>query len=530
MTRSINSDDGDRATAVIPARIGPDERLDQLLELIAALASGRLAARLDPSPAADRIDAGVAGVNLLAEQLQALTAELEGQLAALTQDTHHRLDQLARHDPLTGLANRSLLQESIDRAVARVRVGHPPPAVLVLGLDGFHTVNDVFGHAAGDELLVAVAQRLLAVVGDADTVARLGGDAFAVVVENATGGPALHPAGGPGPDAAHAILAALQEPIVADGRPCRVGASIGVCLAVGGESAETLLRDADTAMSVAKTRARGSVQVYEPAMHDAVAARVRLADELRAAVNDGRLALHYQPIVELATGRTTGVEAMLRWDHPTRGLLGATDVLPVAEEAGLVVELERWTLDAGIAQLAQWRADLSDHAPFVMHVNTTPSTVRRPGFAATVRERLAGRGLHAADLLLEITETRLTGEDDLSMQAMRELRAAGVGVAIDHVGTGCSSLGYLRRQLVDIVKVDSSLVTGLDTDRQQHDVAVAVLGVVAAFGLAAVADGIETAVQAAKLRLLGCRYGQGAHWGVPMSAAQMTAVLRAHLL
>ncbi len=508
----------------IPVPDDHDLRLDQVVELVVELAAGGLEARLSPSPAADRIDAVIVGINMLAEELQALNADLEERVAERTSQlelAQQQLRRLALYDPLTGLANRTLLGDRLERAVRRAGRGAAPPAVLVLDLDGFKAVNDSFGHPVGDELLVEVAIRLRSVVRDGDTVARLGGDEFALVVLDATTEQVL--------EVADRVLRALADPIRAGGHSCWVGASIGVRFAGGDagtyDDADTLLRDADTAMYAAKTRARGSVQVYEPAMHAMALSRVRLADELRTAMACGQLMVHYQPIVELGNGRTAAVEALVRWHHPVRGVLEPGEFLAVAEDTGLIVALDRWVLDVAVRQMAHWRRTLLGAADFAVHVNVSGVGFRSPGLAEDVVACLARHRVPAADLLLEIAETRTIGEDPPTALALAALRAAGVGVAIDDFGTGCSSLSYVRRLSVDVVKIDRTLITGLD-DPRQHRIAASILGVVEAFGLVPVAEGVETAQQAAQLRALGCRYGQGYLWGRPAPAAQLSALLR----
>ncbi len=499
-----------------PMATPPDPRLETLVELVVQLASGQLAARMRPSDASDDIDAVIVGINMLAEELEALNKHLEGRVAERTRqlaDAHRQLERLALYDPLTDLANRTLLADRIDQATARAERGSDPPAVLALDLDGFKSVNDSFGHAVGDELLVEVARRLRAVCRATDTVARLGGDEFALVVVDATEEQVV--------DVADRIMNALQEPVRAGGQTCWVSASIGVRFAARGQSAGVLLRDADTAMYVAKARGRGGVQVYEPTMHAAALRRLRQADELRAALAAGEFAAYYQPIIELTTGRTTAVEALLRWRHPADGVRSADSFIPVAEDTGLIVALDRWALDAAVAQVAAWRALRPGPAELCMHVNVSPITFRTPGFADGVLRCLARHGVHAGDVLLEVTETQMMGEDPQTLQTMEVLHTAGVGVAIDDFGTGCSSLGYVRRKFVDVIKIDRSLITGLDSDLHQRRVAAALLAVVDAFGLTAVAEGVQTDAEAAALRELGCRYGQGYLWGEPLPADAM---------
>jgi diguanylate cyclase (GGDEF)-like protein len=494
----------------------PDPRLEQLVELVVQLASGELAVRMPPSPAADDIDAVIVGINMLAEELEALNKHLEGRVAERTRqlaDAHRQLERLALIDPLTDLANRTLLSERIDEAVSYTERGGPLPAVLVLDLDGFKAVNDSFGHAVGDELLVEVARRLRAVCRVTDTVARLGGDEFALVVVDAAEAQVL--------DVAERIMAALQVPVRAGSQRCWISASVGVRFAERGQTAGVLLRDADTAMYVAKSHGRGGVAVYEPMMHVAALRRLRQADELRAALGAGEFETFYQPIIELATGRATAVEALLRWRNPVDGLRMADTFIPVAEETGLIVALDGWVLDTAVAQVAAWRAARPGPAPLGVHINVSPITFRTPGFAENVLACLSRHGVHAADVTLEVTETQMMGEDPPTLQAMEALHAAGIGVAIDDFGTGCSSLGYVRRKFVDVIKIDRSLITGLDSDPSQRRIAAALLAVVDAFGLTAVAEGVQTDAEVAALRELGCRYGQGYLWGEPLPADAM---------
>jgi diguanylate cyclase (GGDEF)-like protein len=500
----------------------PDERLDQLVELVVELASGHLGARMPPSEAGDRIDAVTVGLNMLAEELQALSEDLEQRVVERThqvEQAHRQLERLALYDPLTGLANRTLLADRINQAMTGVDRGAQPPAVLLLDLDGFKVVNDSFGHVVGDRLLVEVARRLQEVVRETDTVARLGGDEFAVVAAATTATRAIEIAG--------RVQDALKRPIQAGPHQCWVGTSIGIRMAEPGHTAETLLRDADTAMYVAKGQGRGGVRFFEPAMHATALVRVRVAEELRTAISSDQLEMHYQPIVELEGARTVGVEALVRWRHPVRGLLGPEHFIDVAEDTGLVVPLGGWVLDTAITQLARWRAGVLGRAGFAMHVNVSPLELRSPSFAEDVLGRLARARAAATDLVVEITETQLMGEDPQTARTLDTLRSAGVGVAIDDFGSGYSSIGYIRRLFVDTIKIDRSLVSDVDTDPQQHRVAAAILTLVEAFGLTAVAEGVETAAQAEHLRALGCRYGQGYLWGRPVPVEAMTGLLSA---
>ena len=486
-----------------------DERLDRLVDHVVELASGDLGARLDPSAAGDRIDAVVVGINMLAEELEWLNQDLEARVAQRTrqlEEAQQELERLALYDPLTGLANRTLFTDRVAQAVARAERGAAPPALLLLDLDGFKSVNDGFGHATGDLLLIEVARRLVTVVREDDTVARLGGDEFAVVQCDATTEEAL--------DLADRIQAVLTRPMQTAEGTCSVGASIGVAVEGRGQPPDLLLRNADVAMYAAKA-AGGGVQLYRPVMHAAALSRIRTADELRTALAEGQLELHYQPIVDLRTGTIVGAEALVRWRHPVRGPLAPQAFVAIAEDIGLIVDLDRWVFDTAVAQLSRWRSTVLGAADFVLHVNVSPVDFRSPRFADGVLDCLVRHDTVARDVVLEMTESRLMGEDPQTLQAMDMLRAAGVGLAIDDFGTGYSSIGYLQRLFVDVVKVDRSLIEGLDSDQRQHRIAAAILAVVDAFDLIAIAEGVETAGEAERLRALGCRYAQGFLWGEP---------------
>ena len=496
--------------------------MERLVEFVVQLAAGELSRRLEPSPASDEMDAVVVGLNMLAEELQALTEDLETRVDQRTQqlaDARQKLERLALYDPLTGLANRTLLADRIRQAMVRADQGATPPSVLVLDLDGFKAVNDSFGHLVGDQLLVAVAGRLGNVVREGDTVARLGGDEFAIVAQDATPEQVL--------EIADRVQASMATPVQVGDQVCWIGASVGVRFGVRGQAADTFLRDADTAMYAVKSRARGGVSVFEPSMHQASLSRMRLADELRIALASGQLFVLYQPIVELATGRIAAVEALVRWRHPERGVLRPDAFVSVAEDTGLVAALDHWVLSAAAAQTAQWRRTVLGDEDFAVHVNLSPVELRAPRFAEGVLECLERHGVPATDVTVEITENQLLGEDVPTLQTMDTLRTAGVKVAIDDFGTGSSSLGYVRRSFVDTIKIDRSLVRGLDVDPQQHRVAAAILAVVEAFGLQAVAEGVETAGEAERLRALGCPFGQGYHWSAPRTAQEITDLLGA---
>jgi len=495
-----------------------DRRLDELVDLIVKLASGNLSARLAASDARDSVDAVITGINLLAEELDVMYKTLEHRVAERTADLEQArrdMERLALNDALTGLANRTLLAERIGQAIVRSERGERPPCVLLLDLDEFKTINDGLGHSAGDCVLVDVAKRLSSVVRNTDTVARLGGDEFAILMPGTTEEDALR--------IAHRALAELQQPFAVGDRAVWAGASIGVCFGQRGQSADLLLRDADTAMYAAKARGRGNVQVFRAEMHHAAQERLQVGSELGVAVAQGQLRVHYQPIVELATGKITAVEALVRWVHPQRGLLLPADFMPIAEDSGHIVELGHWVLLQAIGQLSKW-ADTRPE-PLHMHVNLGAVEVRWPGLTEFIAETLKQHGVKPDRLALEVSETGLMTGDIAALEALRTLRDLGVGIEIDDFGTGYSSISYLRRLPIDTVKIDHSLINEFESDSEQVKFVGAMLRLIESLGLRTVAEGIETATQMEQLLGLGCHYGQGTLFGEPLAADDMTTLL-----
>jgi diguanylate cyclase len=503
---------------------GEDPRLVQLVDFVVQLAAGDLAGRLTPSTSGDSVDAAAVGLNMLAEELQVLYGGLEQHVAERTaqlEQAQAELRHLALNDALTGLANRTLLGDRIGQALARCERGALPPTMLALDLDGFKLINDSLGHAGGDTVLVEVARRLRAVARQTDTVARLGGDEFAVLITDTTPKDALR--------VAERALERLQQPVKVNDQMASFGASVGVRFGLRRQSAESLLRDADTALYVAKGRGRNNIQVFKPAMHAAALARLQITEELQTALKADELILHYQPFVDLATGRIVGAEALVRWQHPQRGLLPPVEFIPRAEETGLIIQLGQRVIREGIHQLQEWQHELALPPSFRLHVNTSPVEFRSSGLVPFVLHTLTHHHVPASSLVLEITESGLMTDEDEIMQALRDLRSAGVGLAIDDFGTGYSSISYLRRLPVDTVKIDRSLVTGIETDPSERRLVAAIIQLIAAVSLTPIAEGVETAEQAAQLRALGCPYGQGHHLGRPVAAGEMTELLRVDL-
>ena len=411
----------------------------------------------------------------------------------------------ALHDPLTGLANRALFRDRVEHALERVRRGTATAAVLFLDLDHFKAVNDSLGHSAGDELLVAVAHRLRALLREEDTLARLGGDEFTILTEDLAG-----------PDGvqllADRVIVALNEPFAIAGRTVHVSASAGLVYARASDDLETLLRDADIALYAAKSAGRARAAWFDDVLHADVVRRVTLESELREAVSADRLEVAYQPIVDLEQGHVVLLEALVRWPHPSRGRLSPADFLPAAEHCGLLVALDRLVLRRAVAGLAAWRASGLSSVP--VSVNVSGRSLAEPGFAAGVLEILREADVPAAGLVLEIVETAAV-DTDVAAQ-LTELRAAGVRIALDDFGGGDASFAQFLALPVDVLKLDGALLAGGGEDGR----ALALLGLLARvgteLGMHVIAEGVETPEQLDVVRDLGLRLAQGYHWAHPV--------------
>lgn len=498
-----------------------DPRLQQLVEGIVRLAAGDLDARIEPSDLRDDIDAVITGVNLLAEELSYIYSNLELQVSdrtAMLRKTQAELEQMAKTDDLTGLANRTLLNERINEAILASTDSGNPPAVLVLDVDSFKAVNDALGHGAGDAVLIEVARRLKCAVRAVDTVARLGGDEFAILVIEATEEEVLN--------IAHRASAQLQDSVQVGTETVWAMASIGVRIGTPGHPAESLIRDADIAMYQAKAHGRNNIQLFHPDMLDAVRERSRITAELRNAVAGGELALRYQPVVELASGTVIGFEALLRWHHPVHGLIMPDSFIPIAEETGLILELGRWVLHEGVAQLRRWSETEPELTDFCLHINLSAAELLRGDLLEDVRETLARNHVAPPRLVLEITETVLMSKGTAEEQVLGELRDLGVGLQIDDFGTGYSSISYLRTLPADTVKVDRSLIQDIASDPQQQKFVAAILQLIYSAGLKAIVEGIETAEQAILLQTMGCLHGQGYFYDRPLPPEMVLGRLR----
>jgi diguanylate cyclase (GGDEF)-like protein/PAS domain S-box-containing protein len=433
-----------------------------------------------------------------------------------------RLNYIAYHDDLTGLANRHCFHEMLEAAVQRNRLDPGQQfAVLYLDLDRFKLVNDSLGHGTGNELLREVAARLRASVRPGDLVARLGGDEFAALVEG-LGDPrvALR--------LADRVLDELSRPTRLLGTEVTPNVSIGITFSdLAGRQADEIMRDADLAMYEAKAAGRGRVVRFDRPMHDKVAEKLSLESDLRRALGDGQLSVHFQPIYQLEPYRLTGFEALARWVHPQRGAISPGVFIALAEESGQIDVLTDWIIDHALAQLARWKKDRPDRQHLCMHVNICGRDLARMSLVPHVEQSLQRHQATPGSLTLELTETVLMGRLDVSLHTMASLRASGVRFSIDDFGTGYSSLSYLGRLPIDSLKIDRSFVMAMHESRQNLEIVRAMLTLGRTLGHKVIAEGIETVDQLARLRELGVHEGQGYLLSRPMRADQVSDLLAA---
>ena len=425
----------------------------------------------------------------------------------------------ALHDALTGLPNRGLLLDRLAQALTRLGRHSSALAVLFCDLDRFKVVNDSLGHGAGDLLLVDVARRLEGVLRSGDTAARFGGDEFVILCEDISG---AHQAIA----VADRVSAALAAPFVLDEDEAYVRTSIGIAMAVSSDSRpEALLRDADAAMYRAKERGGGVYEVFDDEMRARAVKRLETENALHRALERGEFVLHYQPQVGLGTGALAGMEALVRWQHPDRGLVGPGDFIESAEETGLIVEIGEWVLREACEQLARWSAVGRSGPPLRMSVNLSARQCGHPDLVGLVRSTLAQTGVDPGTLCLEITETAVMTDMEASVGVLDQLSALGVNLAIDDFGTGWSSLRALQRFPVDEVKIDKSFVDGVAIDPQEAAIVAAVISLSHALGLRTVAEGVESVVQVDRLRTLGCDVAQGYFFWRPTAPADLTQLV-----
>jgi diguanylate cyclase (GGDEF)-like protein len=484
-------------------------------------------ARANTQVGRKRAEEGIRQVN---EALRQANDELERRVAERTaklvsaneqlqleiahrQKSEAKVEYLAHHDPLTGLGNRVLFAEQLGEALARGRRQGESLAVLVLGLDGFKNVNDTLGHAVGDALLNAAADRLRGSIRELDRLARLGGDEFAILqISNEQPRSAA--------SLGQRLIEVLSTPFVVDGHDIIVGASLGIAVATDIDAdAEQLLKSADLAMNRAKADGRGRFCFFEPDMDARAQARRLLELDLRGALVQGGFELHYQPLFNLKANAVTGFEALMRWSTPERGRVSPGDFIPVAEETGLIVPIGEWALRQACAEAATWPGDIR------VAVNLSPNQFKSGGLVAAVVSALSHSGLPASRLELEITESVVLEKTDDNLSVLNQLRELGVRISMDDFGTGYSSLSYLRSFRFDKLKIDQSFIRDLSERDDSRAIVRAVAALGASFGMTTTAEGVETAEQMQCLRLEGLDEIQGYLISRPIPGSDIPALL-----
>ena len=454
----------------------------------------------------------------------AISALTEIELQRRTADAERIEQQLrhdALHDRLTGLPNRAFFVERVRIAVERAR-RNPEECfgVLFLDLDNFKAINDSFGHVAGDELLLEVSRRLTGCLRSLDMLARLGGDEFALLLENIR-----EPS-----DAARVaerLQASLQTPITVGEDEAYTSVSLGIAVhSEADDHPQHLLRSADLALYRAKEQGRARFQVFDPRMHEEAVRRLRLETDLRRALERNQFRLHYQPVVSLDTGRIVAVEALLRWEHPERGLVPPGEFIHVAEEAGIISEISRWVLEQACRQCQSWRRDHGDDAPESVWVNLSMRQLAEGGLARQVSEVLQSLRFEAKRLTLEVTENLLVENVDVSLRTLSELHELGVRVFMDDFGSGHSSLGFLDRLAIDGIKIDRTFIGHLGAGDRPLQLVRTIVALVRGLGFIPIAEGVETEEQLRLLRDMGCEFAQGFHFSRAVPADGIAKLLK----
>jgi diguanylate cyclase (GGDEF)-like protein/PAS domain S-box-containing protein len=453
----------------------------------------------------------------------------EGHRAALVavQDVTQRnaleaeLRHQAFHDSLTSLANRALFTDRVDHAIQGWARDASTTAVLLLDLDEFKTVNDSLGHTAGDALLVAVAARLQSVLRAGDTAARLGGDEFAILLEHLGGTEEVG-------DLAQRVIDALATPFCLSGKEVFIHASVGIAMSgAGGSSADELLRNADAAMYRAKSQGKGCFQLFEPSMYSAAMARLELESDLRQAIAKGEFVLHYQPVASLTTGEVVALEALVRWQHPHRGLIPPAEFIPLAEENGLIIDIGRWVLQEACRHARLWQ-ETHQELRLTIAVNLSARQLADPQLVQDVTRVLTETGLGPSSLTLEITESILIQDADAAIARLRQLKSTGVRLAIDDFGTGYSSLSSLQSLPVDTLKIDKAFIDGITTGSEAAGLVQAILRLARTFHLVTIAEGVEQPEQLQRLQELGCQQIQGFCFSRPIPNDDVDEFLHRH--
>ena len=433
-----------------------------------------------------------------------------------------QLRQGAFFDPLTGLPNRSVFADRLGRSVERAkRRGDYLFAVLFLDLDRFKVVNDSLGHAAGDELLVEVSERLKTCSRTTDTVARMGGDEFAILLEDIRDdSDALR--------VAERIQQSLREPVKLAQEEVFTSASVGICLSTKGYAeSEDVLRDADNAMYRAKAKGKATHEIFDQDMHDRAVKRLKLEADLRRSIEREELVVHYQPIISLQTSRLASFEALVRWQRPGVGLVSPGDFIPIAEETGLIVDIDRWVLRQACIQLRGWQTKFPDMQHLSVSVNLSPKQLTRDDVVEYIERTLAETGLNPRNLRPEITESAIMENVDTATEILNRLRGLNILLHMDDFGTGYSSLGYLIRFHVDTLKIDGSFVSNMDVRGENFEIVRMIVALAHNLGMKVIAEGVETAEQLAQLRTLQCEFAQGYFFSRPVPADAAEAIIDA---
>jgi diguanylate cyclase (GGDEF)-like protein len=458
---------------------------------------------------------------VLDDQLSAMLASVAGQLAHVLQRgmAASRLSHQALHDDLTGLPNRTLLADRLNQALVRLGRHTSPVAVLFVDIDNFKVVNDSLGHDQGDRILVILADRISAAVRPSDTVARFGGDEFVILCDEVT-------------DEAEAAAIAKRvgdvvgAPITLDGRDHLVTASIGIALTIDRHAlGPDLLRDGDAAMYQAKADGRARSKAFAMSMRTRAVHRLDTEIALRRAITNGEFRVYYQPIIDINSGRPDGVEALVRWEHPTQGTISPDNFIPIAEETGLIIPIGEWVLGEACRQAKIWHGTYPELARLTVSVNLSGRQINQSDLIPVVTNILADTGLAPSSLVLEITESILMGDAEGSIIILRSLRDLGLHLSVDDFGTGYSSLSYLKNFPVDALKIDKSFVDGLGTEDHDSAIVRAIISLAGSLGLHTIAEGVETPTQLKSLIDLGADKAQGYLFSRPQPAATLTETL-----
>ncbi len=433
----------------------------------------------------------------------------------------------AFHDVLTGLPNRALFMDRLNHALEQFkRYSNKRFALLFLDIDRFKVINDSLGHPIGDKLLIAIAGRLAGCLRTNDTVARMGGDEFSILLDHA-------------PDTATAcrtatrILDELSQPFILDEHEVFAAASIGIVADINvylensSDPAEDLIRNADIAMYRAKNQGRGRYEIFNAEMYTQVKSLLQLETELQRALSNHELRVYYQPIVQLSTQQMVGFEALVRWQHPQRGLIYPAEFIPVAEETGLIVLIDWWVLREACSQILKWQVKYASENSLTISVNVSSKQFTQPGLVEQVERTLQETGLNAESLKLEITESAIVRNTESATTIFSQLKALGIQLYIDDFGTGYSSLSYLHQFPIDMMKIDRSFVSSAENDTERLEIVRAISTLAHNLGLEVVAEGVETAEQAERMKTLQCRYAQGYFFSKPLDSAATEALIAA---